>query len=164
MRHLVRTALAVLFLAPSAVAQPNPPVHVPPIEITTGVSFEHSSPGAVASISGNLSNILAMTSELATSEDGIALLGGARIGTGFWYDGRPPMPGRFFAQIMVGRQRGPVQTAGTIVQPGVGADVIVVPRLGVGLHWSLDYKHIVGAPPDRSGARFLVGVLIGPHT
>jgi len=139
-------------------------VRVPPIEIATGLSVERSSVGAVASVSRNLTNVLAITSEVATSEDGVALLGGARVGTGFWYDGKPPLPGRFFAQFMVGRQHGHVGTTGTVIQPGVGADVIVLRHLGVSLHWSLDYKHIVGAAPERSGARLVVGAVIGPRT
>jgi len=162
--RLVSVSLLLLACACPAAAQSGPPVHVPAFEVATGVSIEHSSAGTVASISGNVTKILAVTSEVASSEDGIALLAGARVTTGFWYDGRPPAPGRFFAQFMVGRQRGNSEAAGTIVQPGVGADVIVVPHLGVSLHWSLDYRHLVGAPPERSGARLVVGVMIGPHT
>lgn len=115
-------------------------------------------------MSANLTNILAITSEVSTSEDGVALLAGGRVSTGFWYDGRPPVPGRFFAQVMAGRQRGHVETAGTIVQPGVGADVIVLPHSGISLHWSLDYKFVAGAPQERSGARLVVGIVIGPRT
>jgi len=137
---------------------------VPPFEVATGVSVEHSHAGAVVSISGNLTNILAVTSEVSTSQGGVALLAGGRVGTGFWYDGKPPTPGRFFAQFLVGHQQGHVGGTGTIVQPGVGADVIVLKHLGASLHWSLDYKHIVGAAPERSGARLVVGILIGPRT
>jgi hypothetical protein len=162
--RLLSVPLLVLACAWPAAAQPQAPVHLPAIEIGAGVSVEHSSAGAVASMSGNLTNILAITSEVATSGDGVTLLAGGRVSTGFWYDGKPPMPGRFFAQVMAGRQRGHAQTAGTVVQPGVGADVIVLPRDGMSLHWSVDYEYLAGAPPDRSGVRLLVGIVIGPRT
>jgi hypothetical protein len=46
---------------------------------------------------------------------------------------------------------------------GIGADVIVLPHHGVGLHWSVDYKQIVGAP-ERSGIRLVIGAVLGPRT
>ena len=162
MRFLGLPLLLLAFVS-TAAAQSEPPVRVPPIEVATGISVEHSSAGAVASISGNVTTVFAITSELSTSDDGVALLGGARVGTGFWYDGKPPAPGRFFGQFMLGRQHGRVGATGTVIQPGVGADVIVFRHLGVSLHWSLDYKHVVGVAQDRSGARCVVGVLIGPR-
>src|SRR5262249_62233028 len=124
----------------------------------------HWRPGVVAAISGNLTKILALTSEASTPQDGGALVAGGRVSTGFWYDGKPPLAGRFFAQLMAGRQHGHAGATGTVIQPGVGADVIVLPHLGASLHWSLDYKHIVGAAPERSGARLVVGVVIGPRS
>jgi hypothetical protein len=162
--RLLSVPLLVLACASPAAAQGQPPVHLPAIEIGAGVSVEHSSAGAVASMSGNLTNILAITSEVTTSGDGVTLLAGGRVSTGFWYDGKPPMPGRFFAQVMAGRQHGQAATNGTIVQPGVGADVIVLPHSGISLHWSFDYKYVASAPPERSGVRLLVGIVIGPRT
>jgi hypothetical protein len=160
----VSVLLLLLWFASPAAAQPEPPVRVPPIEIATGVSVEHSSAGAVASVSGNLTKVLALTTEVSAADDGVALLGGARVGTGFWYDGKPPSPGRFFAQFMIGRQHGHVGATGTVIQPGIGADVIVLPHRGVSLHWSLDYKQIVGAAPERSGVRLVIGAVLGPRT
>jgi hypothetical protein len=130
-----RYSLALLLLTCSspAAAQPDPPDHVPRIDVAIGASVAHGGGGAVAAVGGNLTNTIAITSEVATSADRTTLLAGARVGTGFRYDGKPPMPGRFFAQIMAGR---------SIVQPGVGADVIVLPHSAVSVHWSLDYRWV----------------------
>lgn len=141
-----------------------PDVHVPPVEFGVGVSIEHKSAGAVGSIAANLTHIVAIVGEAGITEDGTSLVAGGRVGTSFSYDGRPPSAGRFFAQFLVGRQSGHSPTSGTIVQPGAGADVLLVPHLGIGLHWSVDYRKISAAPPERSGARLVVGILIGPRT
>jgi hypothetical protein len=136
-------------------AQPEPPVRVPPVELAAGMSVAHDAAAAVVEISGNLTKIIAVTSEISTSAGGASLLAGARVGTGFWYDGKPPTPGRFFAQIVAGR---------SIVRSGVGADVLVLPHTGISLHWAVDYRWTRAAPPARSGARLVVGALIGPRT
>jgi hypothetical protein len=154
MRLSPAVILFVAFASPAA-AQPTPGVLVPPLELAAGVSVEHSTAGAVASIAGNLTRHVAILGEACTSAEGTSLLAGGRVGTSFYYDGKPPVPGRFFAQIMAGR---------SIVQPGVGADVILLPRTGISLHWSVDYRWIHGGAPDRSGARLVVGILVGPRT
>jgi len=162
--RVLSVPLFLLVCASPAAAQPAPPIHVPPVELFAGLAVEHKSAGATAGINGNLTRNIAVLSEVGTSPEGVSVLAGARVGTAFYYDGKPPFPGRFFAQIMAGRQRGKSDTAGSIVQPGAGADVILIPRRGVSLHWSIDYRYMPGAPPDRSGARFVVGLLLGPHT
>ena len=154
MRFSLPVILSIAVASPAA-AQTTPPIHVPPLELAAGVSVEHSTAGAVAAISGNLSKTIAITSEIDESSGGATLLAGARVGTGFWYDGRPPLPGRFFAQLMAAR---------STVQAGVGADVIVLPRAGISLHWSGDYRWRSASSPERSGARLVVGILIGPRT
>jgi hypothetical protein len=154
MRLSTAVILFVAFASP-AVAQSTPDVHVPPLEFTAGVSIEHKNAGAVASIAGNLTRNVAVLGEACQSSDGTSLLAGARVGTSFYYDGRPPVPGRFFVQIMAGR---------SIVQPGAGADVVILPHAGISLHWSVDYRWIHGGAPDRSGARLVVGILVGPRT
>src|SRR5215471_16181346 len=141
----------LLVCASPAAAQPEPPIHVPPVEVVAGVAIEHKSAGALAAISGNLTRNTGVVSEVGTSPDGVSLVAGARVSTAFYYDGKPPIPGRFFAQIMAGRQSGNSATSGSIVQPGAGADVMLIPRRGLGLHWSIDYRFMPGAPPDRSG-------------
>ena len=163
MRPLFVPILLLAWVSPAA-AQPDPPIHVPPAEVVTGLTVEHKGAGAIAAISGNLTRNIGILSEVGTSVDGVSLLAGARVGTTFYYDGKPPVPGRFFAQIMAGRQTGKAATAGAIVQPGAGGDVILVPSRGLSLHYSIDYRFMPGAPPYRSGARFVVGLLIGPHT
>jgi hypothetical protein len=162
--RLLFVPILLLACAPPVDAQPEPPVHVPPIEFTTGVSIQHSSAGAVASIGGNLTRNVAIVGEAGRSVDGTALLAGGRVGTSFYYDGKPPSAGRFFAQFLAGRQSGNSATSGTIVQSGAGGDVMLVPRAGLSLHYSLDYRRLLGAPRERSGARLFVGILIGPRT
>ena len=153
--RLLSVPLLLLVCASPAAAQPYPSVHVPPVEVVTGVSIEHSTAGAVVSLAGNVTRHVAILAEAGTSADETALLAGARIGTSFYYDGKPPTPGRFFAQFMAGK---------SILQPGAGGDVIVLPRTGISLHWSLDYRWVRGASPERSGTRLVVGILIGPRT
>lgn len=70
------------------------------------------------------------------------LLAGVRVGTGFWYDGNAPIPGRFFAQIVAGR---------SIARPGVGADLLVLPHTGISVRRAADDRRIRDATPDRPG-------------
>ena len=153
--RLLSVPLLLLACASPAAAQPHPPVHVPPIDVASGMSIEHSTAGAVVSLAGNVTRNVAILAEAGTSAGETALLAGGRIGTSFYYDGKPPAPGRFFAQFMAGT---------SILQAGAGADVIILPHSGISLHWSVDYRWARGAPPERSGTRVVVGILIGPRT
>jgi hypothetical protein len=163
MRILLSAALIGLLLASRADAAPPPPVHLPPIEGGAGVSAEHKVFGLAGYVDGNLTKHFALASEVTATPEGVGLLGGARVSTGYYFDGTSPGPGRFFAQIMAGRQAGPLIGAHTVIQPGAGADIIIGRSHGVALRWSIDYTFVRDASPERSGGRFLFGILLGPR-
>lgn len=162
--RLLFVPILLLAWAPPAAAQSDPAVHPPPVEFTAGVSIQHSSAGAVGAIAANVTRNVAIVGEADRTVDGTSLLAGGRIGTSFYYDGRPLSAGRFFAQLLAGRQSGNSAASGPIVQLGGGGDAMLVPRAGISLHYSVDYRWLLGALPERSGARLVVGILIGPHT
>src|SRR6187399_1673217 len=98
-------------LAGPAMAQSAPGVHVPPIEISTSMSFDFQRSGtadlpggigAVVGFDGNLNDHVAIATEMSGSPRMRAALAGARLSTGFYEDG-PGLPGRFFAEGLVGR-------------------------------------------------------------
>jgi hypothetical protein len=156
--------LLILAVVTPAAAQTTRDVHVPPVEFGAGVTVDHKTGGAVFAVSGNVRNTLAVTAEAGKSVYSASALAGARISTGFFYDGAPPMPGRFFAQLLVGAQVRNGMSGEAVVKPGAGADVIVAPSRGVALHWSIDYRIVPGAPPGVSGPRLVVGLVFGPRT
>jgi hypothetical protein len=164
MRFSILALIITVAVAAPAAAQTSTPIHVPPIELAAGMTVEHKAAGGVFSLSGNLKDTFAITGELAIGPHGPSLLAGPRISTGFYYDGAPPSAGRFFAQVLIGTDLHRTTSEGPIIQPGAGADVMVVPSHGIGLHWSIDYRFAHGAPLGSSGARLVIGLLVGPHT
>jgi hypothetical protein len=162
MRMLLSAVSIGLLLSSAAYAAPPPPVHLPLIDGGAGVVAESRVFGIAGYVGANLTNHFALVSEVTGSPEGVALLGGARVSTGYYFDGAPPGPGRFFAQIMAGRQAGLPTGLYTVIQPGAGADFILGRSHGVGLRWSIDYTFVRDAP-QRSGGRFLFGIMLGPR-
>ena len=155
-------------LAGVASAQPTGDVSLPPIEI--GAAFSHDirdngqwpadgGAGAIVGVNGNLSKFVAIAGEIADSRRMRSVAAGPRVSTGFFTEARST--GRFFAEALVGHYDSGGM-AGTLVQAGVGADVIVAAR-GLSLHWALDYLRTPESRRDLSGARFSVGLVVGPR-
>lgn len=173
MRRLLFLLLDVVLVCGAAgpvLAQPTPDVHVPPVEITTSISFDLQRkgtadlPGGVGTVvgfDGNLNDHVAVATELSDSPRMRSVMAGARVSTGYYYDG-PGGPARFFAEALAGAHQPPAGTSGATILLGGGADVLVV-RRGVSLHWALDYLFFPDAPHDFAGGRFSIGIVVGPR-
>jgi hypothetical protein len=142
-------------------------VSLPPVEVGAAFSYgihgkeqaaADRGAGGIVSVSGNLNDHFAVTTEFAASPRMTSIAAGPRVSTGFYRDGGGNIPGRFFATALIGRAVPP----GTVIQVGAGADVLVV-RRGLSLHWALDYLFTPGSRDDRSGRRVSVGLVVGPH-
>lgn len=170
MRHLFLFVFLLGPLAGDARAQPATDVHVPAIEIGTALSYDiqrngtadlTGGAGAIVAVSGNVTDHLAIATQLGDSPRMRTAMAGGRVSTGFYRDG-PGGPGRFFAEVLAGRHDRHGAGDGTVIQVGAGADVLVAPR-GVSLHWAIDYLFIPDARTDFAGARVSVGFVVGPR-
>ena len=157
--------------AATAVAQPPRDITLTPVEIAAAFSYDirgkepsaaDRGAGGIVSVSGNLSDHVALTAEFAVSPRMTSIAAGPRVSTGFYRDGGGDIPGRFFATALLGRHDGGGGPPGTAIQLGAGADVLVV-RRGLSLHWALDYLFTPGSRDDLSGARLSIGLVVGPH-
>jgi len=157
-------------LASPALAQSARDVQLPPMEISTSIAYDiqragtsdlPGGAGAIVGVDGNLSDHVAIATELSASPRMHAAMAGGRLSTGFFTEG-PGLPGRFFAQALAGVHRRQGETDAATIQIGVGADVFIVPR-GISFHWALDYVFIPGAPHDFAGPRVSAGLVIGPR-
>jgi hypothetical protein len=170
MRSFCVALFCAIASATLAAAQPADDLRVPPVELTAAFSYDlrrkdtgdlPGGPGILVAVDGNLDDHVALAAQLAGSSRMRTAMGGARLSTGFFREGRGG-PGRFFAELLAGRREGGVAGHGTVLQLGAGADVIVV-RRGVSLHWGLDYLFTPGAQHDFAGGRFSVGLVAGPR-
>lgn len=170
MRQLVFALFLLGPLAGIASAQPAADVRIPPFEVSTAFSYDlqrqgtadlPGGAGAVVAVDGNLTDYVAIATEVAQSPRMRAVLAGGRLSTGYFREGRG-FPGRFFITALGGVHEGAVNTGRATFQIGGGADVIVVPR-GVSLHWALDYQFMPGAAHEFVGGRFSVGIVVGPR-
>lgn len=174
MRLPVVLALLVLLSASRATAQPARDVLTPRFEAGVGASvYKRSADAGAASapggggaatwISRNLNRQLAIIGEAAIAGGFRSIVAGPAVSTGFYRDGATQSPGRFFAHLLVGAES-MSSGARPVIEPGAGADVLLVPSHGVSLHWEIDYRVPLHSPVPASGARFLAGIVLGPHT
>jgi len=175
----MRSVLPVLFLlvlstAPASIAnaQSAADVHLPPITIGTAISYDLArkgtadvpgGAGALVTLDGNVNRYVAVVAEMAGSPRMRSIMAGGRLSTPYFREGAEPRPsGRFFVDALAGRTSGGLVAPGAVVQVGVGADILVVPR-GLALRWALDYLFMPSARHDFAGGRFSVGIVVGPR-
>jgi len=159
-------------LARAAHAQTADDVRLPPITVGTAASFDLArkgasdvpgGAGAILTFDGNVNRCVAVVTELAGSPRMRSIMVGGRVSTPYFREGAAPrIPGRFFAETLAGRNSGGLAPPGAVVQVGVGADLLVVPR-GLALRWALDYLFSPSARHDFNGARFSIGIVVGPR-
>lgn len=163
---------------PAAAQVPDPPqpsVALPRVELGASVAFKQrldvpagqrdwTGPGLSLTAHGNLNDHLALVGAAETFFDGrTSVLGGARLSSGFFYgNNRDPIPGRYFAKVLVGSVAIDGSRSHAGAEIGGGADVMFHAR-GVCLHWEVGFKIVPGAP-SRQGAGYVeIGVIFGPR-
>ena len=154
--------LVLLFLlkyAQPASAQPaQPPAELSRLEIGAHISFRQTSvqpdggtwmgPGLSVEVNANVRRPFAVATRVETYFDGrlAAALAGAQVGTALHYpNNRDPFPGRFFAKALA------------------GADGLLFPRRGIGLHWDAGWEVVPRDPLRRVRGRVAIGLIVGPH-
>jgi hypothetical protein len=134
------------------------------ITADAGADLTWSGPGFSVAVDGNVSDHLAITTSVEKdAQPGAAALAGVQLSTGFYYgNNRDPVPGRFFAKLLVGAMGAGTDAAHSAGQVDVGADILLSRSRGVGLRWEVGYD-VVSGDEHQAYGRAAIGVVFGPR-
>lgn len=177
-RVVVAGSAVILALSTHGWAQTpaQPPVAQPRFDAAASATFRQiaastdadrswSGPGVSVASNGNLNEHLAITASVEKlSPAGVAALVGLQLSTGYFYgNNRDPVPGRFFARLLVGGARAETDTAHIAGQVDVGADVLLSRSRGVGFRWQIGYSTAPGTDRNYAYGRAALGIVFGPR-
>ena len=153
----------------------QPGVDLPRFELAAAVPFKQiakaggdrrwTGPGLALAIDRNATPHLAASVQVETDfHHKTAVLGGARVTTGFYYgSGRDPVPGRFFARALAGVVNGAFDGMHPAGQVAGGADVMLSRTRAVGLRWEVGYELTPGGVQGHTNGRVAIGLILGPR-
>ena len=144
----------------------QPGVDLPRFELAkAGGDRRWTGPGLALAIDRNATPHLAASVQVETDfHHKTAVLGGARVTTGFYYGSvRDPVPGRFFARALAGVVNGAFDGMHQAGQVAGGADVMLSRTRAVGLRWEVGYELTPGGVQGHTNGRVAIGLILGPR-
>jgi hypothetical protein len=121
-------------------------------------------PGVSVTVDRNVGDHLAVTTSVDKDrQPGATALAGVQLSTRFYYgNGRDPVPGRFFARLMIGAA-GTGSGARGAGRFEVGADILLSRSHAVGLRWEVGYDVVPSEENHPANGRAAIGIVLGPR-